>query len=127
MNMAFKVVFLAHAPDAEPEKHRCVIETSKYKLFVVVVKDQDQAVKVCKKLVKEEGIHSILLCPGFTHRDVAEIAEAVGKNVAVAVARGDGPSNRVSAEVRKREGLFSEKGKRYTWRRKTIERQQTHG
>ena len=114
MNMAFKVVFLAHAPDAEPEKHRCVIETSKYKLFVVVVKDQDQAVKVCKKLVKEEGIHSILLCPGFTHRDVAEIAEAVGKNVAVAVARGDGPSNRVSAEVRKREGLFSEKGKRYT-------------
>jgi hypothetical protein len=102
----FKVVFLAHAPDAEPEKHRCVIETSKYKLFVVVVKVQDQAIEVCKKLVKEEGIHSILLCPGFTHRDVAQIAGAVGENVAVAVARGDGPSNRVSAEVRKREGWF---------------------
>ena len=99
--MAFKAVFLAHAPDAEPEKHGCVIETSKYKLFVVVVKDQDQAVEVCKKLVKEEGIHSILLCPGFTHRDVAEIAEAVGENVAVAVARGDGPSSRVSMQVRK--------------------------
>jgi len=101
--MAFKAVFLAHAPDAEPEKHRAVIETSKYKLFVVVVKDQGQAVKVCRKLVKEEGIHSILLCPGFAHRNVAEIVEAVGKNVAVAVARGDGPSSRVSAEVRKRE------------------------
>ncbi len=111
MNMAFKVVFLAHAPDAEPEKHKCVIETSKYKLFVLVVKDQGQAVEVCKKLVREEGIHSILLCPGFAHRDVAEIAEAVGKNVAVAVARGDGPSTRVSTEVRKREGWFSEKGK----------------
>ena len=109
--MAFKVVFLAHAPDAEPEKHKCVIETSKYKLFVLVVKDQGQAVEVCKKLVKEEGIHSILLCPGFAHRDVTEIAEAVGKNVAVAVARGDGPSTRVSTEVRKREGWFSEKGK----------------
>jgi len=109
--MAFKVVFLAHAPDAEPEKHKCVIETSRYKLFVLVVKDQGQAVEVCKKLVKEEGIHSILLCPGFAHRDVAEIAEAVGKNVAVAVARGDGPSTRVSTEVRKREGWFSEKGK----------------
>ena len=108
--MAFKVVFLAHAPDAEPEKHRCVIETSKYKLFVVVVRYQDQAVKVCRKLVKEDGIHSILLCPGFTHRDVAEIVEAVGGNVAVAVARGDGPSGRVSAEVRKREGYFSKKG-----------------
>jgi len=103
--MAFRVVFLAHAPDAEPEKHRCVIETSRYKLFIVVVKDQDQAVEVCEKLVKGEGIHSVLLCPGFTHRDVAEIAEAVGENVAVAVARGDGPSNRVSAEVRRREGI----------------------
>ena len=104
INMAFKALFLAHAPDAEPEKHRCVIETSKYKLFVVLVKDQYQAVEVCKKLVKEEGIHSILLCPGFTHRNVAEIAEAVGENVAVSVARGDGPSNRVSIEVRKRKG-----------------------
>jgi len=103
MNMAFKVVFLAHASDAEPVKHRCVIETSKYKLFAVVVKDQAQAVEECKKLVKEEGIHSVLLCPGFTHRNVAEIAEAVGKNVAVSVARGDGPSSRVSAEVRRRE------------------------
>ncbi len=101
--MAFKVVFLAHAPDAEPEKHRCVIETSKYKLFVVVVRDQAQAVAECKKFVNEEGIHSILLCPGFTHRNVAELAEAVGGNVSVAVARGDGPSSRVSAEVRKRE------------------------
>ena len=101
--MAFKVAFLAHAPDAEPEKHRCVIETSMYRLFIVVVKDQVQAVAVSKKLVKEEGIHSILLCPGFTHRNVAEIAEAVGENVGVTVARGDGPSNRVSMEVRKRE------------------------
>jgi len=109
--MAFRVVFLAHAPDAEPEKHRCVIETSKYKLHAIVVKDQGQAVEVCKKLVKEEDIHSILLCPGFTHGNVAEIAEAVGKNVAVAVARGDGPSGRVSAEVRKREGYSSGKEK----------------
>ena len=101
--MAFKVVFLAHAPDAEPEKHRCMIETSKYKLFSVVVRDQVQAVEECKKLVKEEGIHSVLLCPGFTHRNVAEITGVVGGNVSVAVARGDGPSSRVSAEIRRRE------------------------
>lgn len=109
--MAFRVVFLAHAPDAEPEKHQCVIETSKYKLFVRVISNQDQALEVCRKLVKEEGIHSILLCPGFAHIDVAEISEAVGKNVGVAVARGDGPSGRVSMEVMKREGWFSKKGK----------------
>lgn len=65
--MAFKAAFLAHAPDAEPERHRCVIETSKYKLFVVLVRNQEQAIEVCQKLVKEEGVHSILLCPGFTH------------------------------------------------------------
>jgi hypothetical protein len=28
----------------------------------VVVKNQNQAVEVCKKLVKEEGVHSIILC-----------------------------------------------------------------
>ena len=99
--MAFKVDFLAHASDADPEEHQCLIETSKYKLFVVVVRDQKQAVEACQKLVKEEGIHSILLCPGFTHKNVAEIAEAVGQNVGVTVARGDGPSNRISAEMRR--------------------------
>ena len=53
--MAFKVLFLAHAPDAEPKKHQCVVETSKYKLLVRLVKNQEQAVQVCRKLVKEEG------------------------------------------------------------------------
>ena len=110
--MAFKAAFLAHAPDAEPERHRCVIETSKYKLFVVLLRNQEQAIEVCQKLVKEEGVHSILLCPGFTHRDVAGIAEAVGENVGVAVARGDGPSSRVSREVMKGEGWFSKKKQR---------------
>jgi len=105
--MAFKVVFLAHAPDADAEKHRCVIDTGKYKLFVVVVKNQREAVEVCRKFVRDEGIHSVLLCPGFTHRNVAEIAEAVGENVGVFVARGDGASYRVSMEVMKREGWFS--------------------
>jgi len=105
--MAFKVVFIAHTPDAEPEKHQCVVETSKYKLWVRLVKNQEQAVEVCKKLAKEEGIHSILLCPGFTHQNVAEIAEEVGENVGVSVARGDGPSSKVAKEVMKREGWFS--------------------
>ena len=112
ISIAFKALFLAHAPDAEAEKHRCVIETPKYyKLFVVVVKNQEQAIEVCKKFVKEEGIQSILLCPGFTHRNIAEISEAVGENVGVFVARGDGPSNRTSMEAMRSEGWFSEKGR----------------
>jgi len=109
--MAFKVVFLAHAPDAEPGKNQCVVETSKYKLFVRVVRNQSQAVDACKKLVKEEGIHSILLCPGFTHGDVAELSNAVDKDVGIFVARGDGPSSRVTKEIMRKEGYFSEKEK----------------
>jgi biotin synthase-related radical SAM superfamily protein len=107
--MAFKVLFLAHAPDGEPEKHRCIIETNKYyKLFVVLANNQQQAVQVCKEAVEKEGVQSILLCPGFTHRDIAEISEAVGKNVGISVARGDGPSNRISMEVMTNGGWFSE-------------------
>ncbi|MGB2768453.1 MAG: DUF6506 family protein [Candidatus Zixiibacteriota bacterium] len=109
--MAFKVAFVARAPDADAEKHRCVIDTGKFKLFVVVARDQGQAVAACSKLAKEEGIHSICLCPGFTHRDIAQIAAAVGEKVSVTVARGDGPGNRVVMEVMKREGWFSGKRK----------------
>ena len=98
--MAFKAAFLAHAPDAEPEKHTGLVETPMYKLFTVVVKNQVQAVEECKRLIKEEGIHSILLCPGFSDKNVAEIAEAVGENVGVAVARGGSPGRRVPADVR---------------------------
>ena len=98
--MAFKVVFLTHTSDAEPERDRSLIETSVYKLYTVVVKDQAQAVAECKKLVKEESIHSVLLCPGFTDKNVAEITETVGEDVGVAVARGNPPGRGVPADVR---------------------------
>jgi phenylpyruvate tautomerase PptA (4-oxalocrotonate tautomerase family) len=106
VDLAFKAAFLAHAPDADPRKHRCVIETGKYKLFVVVVKSQDEALKECKNLVEKEGIHAIMLCPGFTHKAIAEIVETVGDKVSVNVARGDGPSTRIAIEVMQREGWF---------------------
>ncbi len=105
--MAFKAVFIAHVPDAEPEKHRCVVETRMYKLFAVLVRNQKQAVEVCQRLVKEEGIHSIILCPGNTHKDVAEMAAAVGSGVSISIARGDGPSMRVAREAMERDGWFS--------------------
>jgi hypothetical protein len=31
--MQFKTLFIAHVPDAEPERDRCVLETGKYKLL----------------------------------------------------------------------------------------------
>jgi hypothetical protein len=101
--MAFKVLFLAHAPDADPEKHRSIIDTGKYQLYSIVVQNQTQAITECRKLVEEEGIHSIVLCPGFTHKNIAEIVEAVRNEAGVFVARGDGPSSRLTALVRRRE------------------------
>ncbi len=105
--MAFKTLFIAHTPDADPDKHRVVLETGKYKLTTVLVRNQAQAIELCRNMAKDEGIDSIVLCPGFTHKDIAEIAEAVGPNVSVTVARGDGPSSRVTAEVFRREGWLA--------------------
>lgn len=101
--MAFSAAFIAHAPDADPDKAKAFIETAKYRLFVVVVRDQEQAVKTAKALVADEGVQSILLCPGFTNRDVAGVQDAVGDGVGVCVARGDGPSSRIAVEVIGRE------------------------
>ena len=101
--MAFKALFLAHAPDADYEKHNNVIDTGKYKLFTVIVKTQNEAIKVSKSIYKKEKIDAIMLCPGFTHNDVSEIFQALEGKVSVNVARGDGPSNKISQPVIQRE------------------------
>ena len=104
--MAFKTLFLAHAPDADKEKHRCFIDTGKYQLSVVIVKNQAEALAVSMRMFREKKIDSILLCPGFTHKDIAEIVAATENKVAVCVARGDKASNSISQEALKRAGFF---------------------
>ena len=101
--MAFKALFLAHAPDADYEKHHNVIDTGKYKLFTFVVKNQSEATKVSKSVYEKEKIDAIMLCPGFTHNDVSEIFQALDGKVSVNVSRGDGPSNKISQPVIQRE------------------------
>ena len=66
-----------------------------------------EALDVCREFLKDEGIDSILQCPGFTHNDVAQIATLAGNGVAVAVARGDGPAGKASLTARKGEGYLS--------------------
>ena len=101
--MAFKSLFMAHAPDAEKEKHRSVIDTGKYILFSAVVKDQDDAISVAKQMYDKEKIDSIILCPGFTHTVVSGIFQALQGKVAVTVARGDGPSTKITQAVIQKE------------------------
>ncbi len=102
--MSFNVLFMAHAPEADSTKHRSKIETDRFRLLTVVVPNQAEALATAREAAEEEAIDSILLCPGFTHQDVAEIYDALGGDVAVSVARGDGPSNRISAAARRRAG-----------------------
>lgn len=103
--MAFKSLFIARAADADKDRHASTIQTDTYHLHTVVVSDQKGALEVSKRYLAEKGIHSVLLCPGFTHADVAEIAQAMGSDVSVAVARGDGPGSRAALTAMKREGF----------------------
>ena len=100
--MSFNVLFMAHSPDANSEIHRSAIDTGKFKLWTVVVRNQDEALQTAKRMVEEHQIDSILLCPGFTHLDVAEIFEAFDGKVGVSVARGDGLSGLIAAKARAR-------------------------
>lgn len=102
----FKAAFIAHVPDADSAKHRCKLATSLYELTSVLVRDDEDAVKVCKELARQEGVKSFLLCPGFTHTSIARIVDAVGKDTSVNIARGDGPSNQVALRIMNEVGWF---------------------
>jgi hypothetical protein len=101
--MAFKTLFIAHAPDADYKKHKSIIDTGKYWLLTSVVKSQDEAIKLSKSIYEKEKIDAIILCPGFSHSDVAEIFQALDGKVSVNVARGDGPSSRIAQTVIQKE------------------------
>ena len=105
--MPFTAAFIAHAPDADPTRDRSLIETGLYRLFSVVVRDTDQAVAVCRELVADEGLQSVLLCPGNSHEDVARMCAALGDGVSVSVARGDSRSMRVAAQAMEATGWFA--------------------
>jgi hypothetical protein len=102
----FKAAFMAHAPDAEVSRHKCQIETEMYQLFVQLVRTQQETLEVARKLVLEEGVHSIILCPGFTYKDVAEIQSAVEGKAAICVSHSDPPGSRITAAVMERLGWF---------------------
>jgi len=105
--MALKSGFVAIAPGADPKKHRASIKTPKLEIIAVVADSGnfDQVVEVCRELVQNEGVKSLNLCPGFSHEKVAKVANAVGRGVAINVARGDIPSSVKAHELLKKEGF----------------------
>ena len=83
-----KAAFMFVAPEADPSKHRAVVDTPVVELTVVGVKNYDEACKVAKELV-EKGVKAIELCGGFGHLGVAKIVEAVAGKATVGVVRFD--------------------------------------
>ena len=108
--MPFKTLFLAYAPDANPHIHKCFIQTPKlYNFYAVIVKNFNQALEIAQNYYENEGINSIILCPGFTHSEVAKLFELFDGKISVTVARGDGPSSNIAKKVMEQEGWFSYK------------------
>lgn len=102
----FIAAFVAMTPEALPDRHRSVIDTPMYRLISVLVRDEVQAEEVCADLVRQEGVSSFILCPGFTNRGVGSLSAALGPDVSVNVSRGDGPSSAVARKAMEHAGLF---------------------
>ena len=103
--MAFKVACLVLAPDADPNNHRALIQTSKVHLTGIMVRDSQQAVQVARELSRNERVHEIMLCAGFTHQAMSAIVEALEQKVTVSVARSDIPGVQMLTEALSKEGL----------------------
>ena len=102
----FIAAFLAMNPEADPSKHRSVIEAPMYRLISVLVRDETQAEQVCAELVRKEGVSSFILCPGFSNQGVGRLSQTLGPSVSVNVSRGDGASNAVARKEMERAGFF---------------------
>jgi hypothetical protein len=84
--MSLKAAFIFIAPEADPKKHRAVVETPIVTLTVVGVPTYDAAVDAAKSLV-EEGNVALELCGGFGIEGTAAVKAAVKGGAAVGVVR----------------------------------------
>lgn len=106
LHVRFNTLYVSRWADGDPSDTR-VIETESYTLHSMVAGDSCNRERTIADYCREKGIHSVVLCPGFTHAMVARIAEAVGAGVSVAASRSDGPGSAVTGPVMKeaRKGL----------------------
>ena len=88
MSPAVKMAFIALVPDADPEKHRCTLETGLVEMIVQIVPNMDKAIEMAKQLA-DQGCSVIELCGGFGHSMTGKIADAVRGKAAVGSVRFD--------------------------------------
>lgn len=97
--MALNEAYLILVPNVDPEVDRSEIVKDNYKCITVLVNDEQEALNEALALVQNESIHAFVLCPGFSNSGIGKIAEALGENVSVNVARGDGRSTKIVNEI----------------------------
>lgn len=86
--MKLKAAFIFIATEANPNKHRTVVDTPNVALTVVGVDNYQKAEKVAIELA-EEGITAIELCAGFGIEGTAIINKAVKGKAIVGAVRFD--------------------------------------
>ena len=77
-----KGAFIFIASDADSSKHRAKVATPSVELFIVGVKDFEDAADTAKSLVTN-GVQLIELCAGFGPVGTARVIEAVGDKIPV--------------------------------------------
>lgn len=97
--MSLNEAYLILVPNVNPSVDRSEIVKDNYKCLTVLVNDEDEALREALSLVESESIHAFVLCPGFTNVGIGKMAEALGENVSVNVARGDGRSTKIVNEI----------------------------
>jgi hypothetical protein len=97
--MSLNEAYLILVPGVVPELDRSKILKDNYKCITVLVNDEEEALKEAVSLVESESIHAFVLCPGFSNSGIGKIADALGENVSVNVARGDGRSTKIVNEI----------------------------
>ncbi|MBI5217855.1 MAG: hypothetical protein HY958_02875 [Bacteroidia bacterium] len=92
--MAFRVANIVRAPGANPETDRAVVKTPKIEVITIVadLMKPDQVVEICRKLVSENRVHAIQLCPAVTNDLVQKVTAAIEGKASLFIGRGDFPS-----------------------------------
>lgn len=97
--MKFNTMYVSKWTDGDPAFVK-VIETPSFTLHAMVAGDSCNRIAEIGKYCRANSIHSVVLCPGFTHSMVAQVSEEVGTGVSVAPSRADGPGSAASALAR---------------------------
>lgn len=97
--MSLNEAYLILVPNVDPKVDRSIIKKENYKCITVLVNNEDEALDLAEGLVESEDIKAFILCPGFSNSSVGLISTALGEDIAVNVARGDGKSAKLVDKI----------------------------